>query len=111
MARILFPEPTDVPESARQQLDRFPINLTRMLLHVPQSVEPYIDLAFSLLRSGRLDPKVREFVILRVASVSGSEYERTQHLPSARKAGLTEEEIVAALSGDLGALSPDLEIA
>jgi alkylhydroperoxidase family enzyme len=111
MARLTFPEPTDVPEPARRQLDRFPINLTRMLLHVPQSVEPYVDLAYSLLHGGRLDPRVREFVILRVASVCGSEYEQTQHLPSARKAGLTEEEIAAAHSGDPGALSPDLAMA
>ncbi len=80
-----------------------------MLLHLPDGVGPYLDLAFSFLKKGELDARLREAVILRVAARSSSEYERTQHDPSARKAGLTDEELAAIradgpveLPGDLG---------
>lgn len=111
MSRLPFPDPADVPESAARQVGRFPLNLTRMLLHVPEAVGPYIDLAFAILKRGPLDPKVRELVILRVAALSGSDYERTQHLPAARKAGASEAEIASADSGHPAGLTPDLALA
>jgi alkylhydroperoxidase family enzyme len=99
MSRIPFPETETIPESAARQVERFPLNLTRMLLHEPDAVGPYIDLAFALLKRGHLNPKLRELVILRVASLSGSTYEKIQHLPAARKAGATDAEIASAESG------------
>ena len=109
--RLPFPELVDVPERASRQVGRFPLNLTRMFLHIPDAVEPYINLAFALLKHGRLAPKVRELVILRVACLSGSSYELTQHLPAARKAGATEAEIASAESGHPAGLDPRLALA
>ena len=106
MARLPFPDPGSVPEPARGQVDRFPINLTRMLLQLPESVGPYLDLAFSLMKHGSLDARVREAVILRVAALSSSEYERTQHEQAARKAGLTDEEIGRARGRTARSSSP-----
>jgi AhpD family alkylhydroperoxidase len=111
MSRLPFPDPAGVPEAAARQADRFPLGLTRMLLHVPEAVGPYVDLAFALLKRGRLDPKLRELVILRIAALSGSVYERTQHVPTARKAGATEAEIASADSGHPCGLTPDLALA
>ena len=111
MSRLPFPDPDELPEQAGRQLGRFPLNLTRMLLHVPEAAGPYIDLAFSLLKHGRLDPKVRELVILRVAALSSSAYERTQHLPAAWKAGASGAEIASADSGHPAGLDPGLALA
>ena len=111
MSRLPFPDLAEVPDSATRQVDRLPLNLTRMLLHVPAVVGPYIDLAFGLLKHGRLDPKVRELVIIRVAALSGSGYERTRHLAAAREAGATEAEIASADSGHSAGLDADLALA
>jgi alkylhydroperoxidase family enzyme len=111
MSRIPFPEITSAPESAARQVHRFPLNLTRMLLHEPDAVGPYIDLAFALLKRGHLDAKLRELVILRVASLSGSAYEKTQHFPAAQKAGATEREIASADSGHPTGLDSDTALA
>jgi alkylhydroperoxidase family enzyme len=111
MSRVIFPDPGLVSEETSRQVERFPLNLTRMLMHSPAAVEPYIDLTFALLKRGRLAPKVRELVILRVAALSGSRYDRTQHLPAARQAGATEAEIASADSGHPAGLDPDLALA
>jgi alkylhydroperoxidase family enzyme len=111
MARLPFPDPAAVPEPAARQVDRFPLNLTRMLLYAPDAIGPYIDMGFALLKRGRLDPKLRELVILRVAALSGSAYERTQHLPAALRAGATAAEIASADSGHPAGLDPDIALA
>ncbi len=42
----------------------------------------------------------RELVILRVGALSGSAYERMQHVPIARRVGWSDPEIAAIESGD-----------
>jgi len=82
----------------REQFDMVPINLTRMLLHCPvPMVQSFLDFALSFLR-GNLEPKLRELVILRMATLRGSSYELMHHLPSAKTAGLSEMEISAITS-------------
>lgn len=47
-----------------------------------------------------MSKKDRQLVILRVAALSGSAYERMQHLPIARRAGWSYEQIAAIEAGD-----------
>lgn len=49
--------------------------------------------AGALMPGGKLPRRETELVILRVASLAGSEYELTQHRRLGRKAGLSTEEI------------------
>lgn len=49
--------------------------------------------ASSMMPGGRLSRRQTEMVIIRVATLAGSEYELTQHRPMGRKAGLTAEEV------------------
>jgi alkylhydroperoxidase family enzyme len=80
------------------QFDRMPIHLTRMLLLCPvPMVQSLLDFALSF-RTGNLDPKLRELVILRTATLRGSSYELFHHLPAAKIAGLSDEEISAITS-------------
>lgn len=56
------------------------------------------------MRTTHLEPRHYELVILRVAALSGSAYERMQHLPPARQAGWSDEEIHAIELGPGDAL-------
>jgi alkylhydroperoxidase family enzyme len=48
--------------------------------------------------ASHLPARVRELVVLSVVGTLGAEYERQQHEPAARHAGVTEAEIVALRS-------------
>ena len=93
-----YPDQSKFTKVQIEQFDRLPINLTRMLLHCPvPMVKSFLDFGLSF-RTGNLDPKLRELVILRMATLRGSSYERMHHLPAAKTAGLSEMEISAITS-------------
>jgi alkylhydroperoxidase family enzyme len=60
-------------------------------------VQSFLDFALSF-RTGNLEPKLRELVILRMATLRGSSYELKHHLPAAKTAGLSEQEISSITS-------------
>ena len=98
MKRAEYPDLLMFTQEQKEQLDRVPINLTRMLLHCPvEMVKSFLDFGLSF-RTGNLDPKIRELVILRVGTLRGSSYESLHHFPAARMAGLSEMEISAITS-------------
>jgi alkylhydroperoxidase family enzyme len=91
--RGVYPDVSKFTQEQREQIDRLPINLTRMLLHCPVSiVQSFLDFALSF-RTGNLDPKLRELVILRMATLRSSSYELMHHVPAAKMAGWGEQEI------------------
>jgi alkylhydroperoxidase family enzyme len=90
-------------QQQRAQYDRFPSNLTRTALRTHNSTAGYLSTGASF-REGNLDPRDRELVIVRVAALSGSAYERMQHLPVARSVGWTDMDILAIEAGDQLAL-------
>ena len=93
-----YPDASKFTQEQKEQFDRLPINLTRMLLHCPvPMVQSVLDFGLSF-RVGNLDPKIRELVILRMGTLRGSSYELLHHLPAARMAGLSEMEISAITS-------------
>lgn len=64
---------------------------------------PYNDV---LLRKGRVDPRLRELVILRVAWRTGSRYEWVQHVRLARGLEVSDAEIDAIADGAPHAWAP-----
>lgn len=91
--RGVYPDGSKFTQEQSEQFDRLPINLTRMLLHCPiPMVKSFLDLGLSF-RKGNLEPKIRELVILRMATLRGSSYELMHHLSAAEMAGLSEIEI------------------
>jgi len=97
-------------QEQREQFNRLPINLTRMLLHCPvEMVKSFLDFGLSF-RTGNLDPKLRELVILRMGTLRGSSYELLHHLPGARVAGLSETEISAITSAKPSGLNEKLSL-
>ena len=74
-------------------------NIFRLLLRRPTLAKAVNELLYSLLYGAALDDRLRELVIMRIAWVSGSDYEWTQHYGVAVRAfGCTEEDLAAVLS-------------
>ena len=96
MALIPYADEDPQDERAEKVVGRLPeprINLFRMLANAPALIGPTLRLGEAILTKSDMDPKLRELVILRVARVTGSEYEWVQHESIARLVGLSDEEI------------------
>ena len=76
------------------------LRVFRTLAHHPRLLKRFNAMG-GLFMTGELDGRHRELVILRVAVRTGSDYEFAQHVLLGRKAGLTDEEIVATGAVDL----------
>ncbi len=108
MSRIPLRRIEDMSPAQRAQYDRFPSNLSRALLLADQRLAGALPNLANALRASPLDPALREAVILRVAALENSAFERMQHLDQARKAGLSAAEITAIEAGDEARLRPDM---
>jgi AhpD family alkylhydroperoxidase len=75
------------------------LNLYRLVLHSPAVGNAFLKLGNTILFKGKLPPALREVAVLRVAHLTGSNYEWTQHLRIAKEAGLTEAKIEAIRQG------------
>lgn len=73
-----------------------PLSVYRVLLRHPKLAAAVNGLLTTLLWTGhRLDPRLRELLILRIAWATGSVYEWTQHWRLARRLGIPREELLA----------------
>lgn len=108
MSRIPLVDPAAMTVEQRQQYDRFPSNLTRTLLIADDRLARALPETANALRAARLDARLREAAILRVAALTGSAYERMQHLGQARKEGWSDTQIAAVEAGEYGALPDDV---
>src|SRR5208283_4847440 len=72
-----------------------PLNVFRMMANAPASFEPLISFATSILLRSEFDRRKREIAVLRVAHVTRSSYEWTQHVAVAKSVGVREDEIAA----------------
>jgi 4-carboxymuconolactone decarboxylase len=70
-----------------------PLNVFRMAANAPASFNGFLELGSSILLQSEFDPRMREIAILRVAHVTNSIYEWTQHVSVAKMTGVTEDEI------------------
>lgn len=108
MPRIPYPDPADLSEEKRKTLERpgaGSLNISRMYLHNPDLLwKGQLSLAIAAVRGTTIDDRLREFLILRVAHLSGSDYELFHHEAIARNLGLTEAEMEALRTGDLSVL-------
>ena len=95
MARIRLLRNNDAPAETRELFEKIEarratvLNLYRAVGHSPLIAAGFIKLGNLLLNRAELPSRLRELAILRIASLLGSEYEWTQHVPIAREAGVT----------------------
>ena len=99
MSRIPLVPVAEMTGEQHAQYDRFPSNLTRALLLMDQRLAGALPNLANALRASSLEAKLREAVILRVAALEGSAYERMQHLGQAHKVGWNDEDIAAIEAG------------
>jgi 4-carboxymuconolactone decarboxylase len=97
MALLPYVDEATAPQSVREILERtqVKINVFRMICNSEAMAKPFARFANTLLTRARLDAKLRELAILRVAELNHSVYEWTQHLPIAADCGVSNEEVAA----------------
>lgn len=71
-----------------------------ILLAAPSVGGPLQQLGAALRTAASLSPREREIGILALAAELGAEYELSVHVPTARAAGVSEDEVRAVLAGD-----------
>ena len=95
----------DLTEAQRLVLDplRRPngevLNIFRTLVIHPDLTRRWLVFGNHVLGKSTLSPRLREFVILRVGWLSGSDYEWGQHVLIARDEGVRDEEIARIKEG------------
>jgi AhpD family alkylhydroperoxidase len=101
MARLPYVEAATAGAPARDVLERISaergqaFNVYRMLAHSPRALEHVYGLASYLWFESALDRRLQELVILRVAQLTGSDYEWARHRSIARRVGVTDEQVAA----------------
>ncbi|MHB1785026.1 MAG: carboxymuconolactone decarboxylase family protein [Acidimicrobiales bacterium] len=84
------------------------LNIFRLLLRRPRLAKGTAELLLSLLFGAELDAGLRELIIMRVAWVSGSDYEWAQHWRIATDLGVTEADLVGVRDWRVhGAFGPE----
>ena len=105
--RIPYPDPSAMSDEKRDIYERFSpmLNIMKILMVAP---DPFWRGQRALGRSAVVDVTIteqhRELLVLRVAYLSGSDYELYHHLPLARNSGLSEAKCEAMRTGDFAAL-------
>jgi alkylhydroperoxidase family enzyme len=94
VARLPLLNVEDLPEADRDVLER-PINLYRLLAHLPELARRYRQLGRWLRFESTLDQRLKELVILQVGVLTASPYETSHHVHLAQEAGLSDEDIAA----------------
>ena len=76
-------------------------NLVRATYNNPEMHRGFASLSGRVHSASHLPSRTRELIVFRVVNLLGVDYERQQHEPAARHAGVTEAEIEALRGGNL----------
>jgi 4-carboxymuconolactone decarboxylase len=104
MARVGYVTTAEAQGDAREVFAKMEergtaiLNLHRALANTPNTLRNFMRLGNSLLFHGVLPPALRELAILRVAQMTGASYEWAHHVPIARQAGVSEEQIAGLMA-------------
>ncbi|NYT23951.1 carboxymuconolactone decarboxylase family protein [Alcaligenaceae bacterium] len=109
MARLPYPDPggfeTD-PLVHRIQTERGKLlNLYSMLMHSPALAEGWLSFFTAIRQKCSLPGRIRELVIMRIASIHGASYEFSAHKPFALAEGITLDQIESLRNGSVSAFN------
>ncbi len=101
MARLPYVDPETACEPVREVFAALPVhlNIFKLMANAETCFRPLLGLGTAILGRQKLDGRLRELAILRVARLTGAEYEWVQHVPIAKAAGANDAQ-VAALERD-----------
>jgi AhpD family alkylhydroperoxidase len=71
------------------------LHLYQMLLHSPPVAQGWLGYLTAIRQQSTLSSAIREMVIIRVAQINRAPYEADQHIPIARKEGVSAEKLDA----------------
>lgn len=100
-SRVAIPLPDDAdlaPEIRQRMAQLPPLNNLRMFANVPQCFLSITDLINQLFHDGKIAPKLREYMYLRIAIKYGLYYEYRHNLLFSEQLGITDMEIAALRS-------------
>lgn len=89
----------EIPDVARDIIERWPYNLHRTLARSPETLVRWLPYAEHILRENALPEREREIAILRVAWNARSRYEWGLHGRLARSIGFTDADLAAIVEG------------
>jgi len=93
---VPLPEDAALPPDVRKRLGELPpLNNLRMFANVPQCFLSITSLINQLFHDGKIDPKLREYMYLRIAIKYELYYEYRHNLLFSEQLGMTETEIAA----------------
>ena len=101
MARVAILEKESVSEDLRELFQKMEdngqtiLNLFKVMANSPEVGRAFLRLGNRILLKNSIDPRLRELAILRVGDLAKANYEFTQHVPIARRVGVTDEQIEA----------------
>jgi len=101
MARVRLIEKEQAPPEVREIFQKIEdngakiLNLYKVAAHSPKVFLNLIRLGNSVIGRTELPPRLREIATLRVARLTGSEYEWAQHAPVALQAGVSQKQLDA----------------
>jgi alkylhydroperoxidase family enzyme len=111
VSRLPYPDPKNVPPAVQALLDaRPPRNVFRMMAHAPALMPGIMELTGAVLYRAKLDPVLRELVILRVGHLCGSGYEVAQHRKISQAIGLPREKIDGTAKDAVSAIYSEKEL-
>jgi alkylhydroperoxidase family enzyme len=97
MPLIPYADISKLPDDVRERYERQPrkLNIFRMWANAATCFVPGIRFGGAILSKQKLNPALRELIILLVARMEGGTYEWVQHVPIAKTAGCRDDQIAA----------------
>jgi AhpD family alkylhydroperoxidase len=102
MARIPYVEIESAPRAVQEILRAGPRNtrnIQGLIAHASGNLSGLSAFLGSVLTAQALEPRLRELAILRVAYLTGAEYEWTQHTTLSARAGVSPAQLAAIAEG------------
>jgi len=105
MPLVPYADMAHAPQDVREAFSRMPrkLNVMKMLANASAEFVPCMRLGGAILGRQKLQPPMRELVILAVSHLEGGAYEWVQHVPIAEAAGCARAKIDAIENGNFEA--------
>lgn len=103
MARIPYPDPTELPAELNELLRQAHLNVFSMWAHSVSTAGLIMKLGAAQFAGFELPRAIREMVTLLVATDNSAAYEWGQHLALSKAAGVSDEQRAALRDGDIEA--------
>jgi len=101
MARVSYLTAETAPATVASTVAKMPaLHVFQLLAHAETAYRPWLRFGGAVLADLAVDPLLRELVILQVGLLA-ARYEWEQHVPIAKAAGATDEQLAALERGDL----------